>query len=396
MTQEDISKRWFSVLTILVVAVSILFLTQSLAVSSSYISMYEGAKATFIGMESPGGLVYTNEVGRGSSVHTFDSTMNFDEDDAQWDKPNIRGEMTAVFIPDMKVIPPEKLRGVSLPQSWWRNAQLWKNPSAVYEWDIPGSEGIFPKKYRVEEWQTLWFLSLSAEMDSGPDFFQSRDESNNQRYRNWRVWIELDINPVWVFEGTEETYFAISQVELINFQDSSKDRYGNIVESASTMSVIPESPGSIITIYIDPFGDISARTPDELRTFHARNTTLNPQYFRDKVYIKIELSDFGTTESGPLWSRVGSGDVATLGFRVTQFVVGEWLIKPKSTIPDEYERTAKVGEAKWIDLSGLGDFFGSPNMTFMIMLVGGFLFIYLLFSSRGGATIIGHLLGRNE
>ena len=323
---------------------------------TSYTSAYEGAKARFYGVyDTQTDQKYTAMQYHDASLHQFDTTMKWDRDDYFTGAPNIMGEMTTVYIPSKSVSPPQDW----VPSEWWRDTLQWENPVNVYTWHV--KVGDTTHVYRMEEWKTKWYVTFSAEWDSGPSISMN-EETDNQRYRNVEVWIEFDIQPVWYFEDQDAVYFAIAKVELSNVKVAGSDMAGNELPPNPSLSFTPESVGSALTIYTEPFGTTQAETEEELKSFYYHNVTLNPLYFRDKVYIHIDLNDFGTQEWQEWLSWKARGDVVTLGFTVTQFVVGEWQVKDVSDI-EEYEgRTAKTGQTGWTPpdfLKGIADWFAN-------------------------------------
>jgi len=317
--------------------------------TGGYPTAYEGAKATYFGIYY-NGAKYTNSEKHSASLLRFDTQLKFDPDDYYAWQCNLAGEMTSVFIPNTQNLPP-----TWVPQDWWRPTLDWQNPRNVYEWKIVGEDG-YVHFYRMEEWLTVWYLSLSAEWDSGPDFWSWSDEAENRRYLNTEVWFEFDVTPTWYFQGAEKVYFAVAKVELAHVDVTAKDMAGNKYGANPSMSFIPESVGSILYLYLVPFEFDKAPNPDELKQYYYQNTTLNPLYFRDKVYAYITLADFGTQEWWEGLALKAKGDVVTLGFKVVQFVVGEWKVKDVGELPDDYGRSSKYGVWGW---TGLGDFWNA-------------------------------------
>jgi len=319
-----------SLLIILAAAILIFTLVPQLS-AISYTTAYEGAKARFYGIYDLGsGKKYTGEKLNGASVARFDTTMLFDRDDFFQYSPNIVGEMTAVQIPvkENNWVPPDWV-----PREWWTDASKSQNPQNTYEWQIQNQDGSYTV-YHMEEWITKWYISLSAGWDSGPGIGVTDETDSWDRYRNVEIWFELDISPVWYFEGqTEQPYFAIAKIEVSHYKQDGSPR------------VAPMSSGSILTIYSKPFGSSADIAPGEndIKRFCYQNTTLNPIYFTDKVYAKINLEDFGCSEWFDLSGWHAKGDVVTIGFTVTQFVVGQWTVKDLGNIPDDYGRMSKIG-----------------------------------------------------
>ena len=320
--------------------------------SVSYTTAYEGAKASFYGIYDAQRNKYYTPADRGSAslCQLYGTALKFDPDDPYAGMPNLVGEMTSVMVPLSQSgwIPPDWV-----PSSWWRDATSWSNPSKVYEWHVKNPGGTYTA-YRMEEWKTKWYVSFSAEWDSGPTPMIST-ETSNQRYRNMDVWFEFNTAPTWYFEKADKAYFAIAKVELSNIEFSAKDPTGQTYSASSTCRTLPMSPGSVLTLYTQPFGQAGSIAPGEsaFTAYYYQNTTLNPQYFRDKVYCYVSLLDFGTTEWWDWLALKAKGDVVTMGFTVTQFVVGEWKVKDVGDL-DFYGRWAKLASWGW---TGLGDFF---------------------------------------
>jgi len=322
--------------------------------AAGYPTAYEGAKAIFYGVRY-GDLEYSAAEKHDASLARFDTQLRFDPDGADVWQCNLYGEMTSVFVPDVRSIPPDWV-----PSEWWRSTLDWRNPRNVYEWRVVDDEGYI-HFYRMEEWLTVWFVSISAEWDSGPDFWRLDDEAQNRRYHDAEVWFMFDIRPVWYFEGAEKTYFAIAKIELMHVDVSAEDMAGNEYDPNPSMSFIPESVGSILYIYTSPFGGESAPGEDDFKRYYYRNATLNPQYFRDKVYAYITLADFGTEEWWEGLALKAKGDVVTLAFKVVLFVVGEWKVRDISELPEDYGRHAKIGTWGW---TGLSDFLAAAAAWF--------------------------------
>lgn len=360
MTWKSKTRKMFSkktLITLLCLGLVAIFFVELPSLSTLYLSSqsystaYEGAKAQYYGVyDSNTGTKYSRTQKDGSSMTRFDTTMKFDKD--EWNKNycNLIGETTAIQIPmgDNKWIPPEWV-----PRQWWSDAVSWENPSETYEWQI--KEGEYTTQFRMEEWKTKWFISIGAEPDTGPDAIAGDDESGGPRYTGMEVWFEIDTKPVWYFKGQTKAYFAIAKIELSSISIERKEQ--------SMIKVVPESPGSILTIYQNPFGTQKAPTEDSLKSFYYQETQLNPQYFRDSVYTHIDLTNFGMREWwAPVWPFLSNqGDVVTMGFTVTQFVVGVWKVKDIGDIPDDYGRNSYRSPDPWATFWGdVAAAFGNP------------------------------------
>jgi len=352
----------------------------------SYTTAYEGAKAQYYGVyDAVTGLQYDSATKHSASMARFDTSLMFDKD--EWDKEycNLEGELTAIQIPlgESNWVPP-----AWVPQEWWRDAVGWKNPFNSYEWSI--KDGEYTDFFRMEEWKTKWFISIEAGWDS-QDMYGVWDEADGPRYKGIEVWFGIDISPVWYFENQTASYFAIAKIELSNIK---LQGYNTAI-----IDVIPESVGSIRTVYLNPFGAENAPTETELESFYYQKIKLNPEYFRDMVYTHIDLMDFGTTEYGQWPWMSCQGDVVTMGFTVTQFVVGEWKVKDIGDIPEDYERSSKITVGAWEGFwGGVVAWFTNPWTLFSLFGLGLIILVVLLIVFAPGLlTVVAvALLGRRK
>lgn len=344
----------------------------------SYTSAYEGAKARFIGVRTGNDRIYTNSEKYNSSVAHFDSFMNWDPDGADIGYPNIEGEITPVFLPVNENI---QLMPEWVPMEWWRGTVGMTNPiKEPWEWEIKNADGTW-SKYTMEEWVTKWYVSFEAKYDSGPNAFTKEDEAEDQpRHLDLQVWVEFDISPTWYFEGADTAYFAIGKIVCDFVQREAIDNEGNIVEARDGLDFFPESAGSVLTIYDQPFGGRSYKDEGDIVTYAYRGTALNPEYFQDKVYTHIDLNNFGTDEWGnPLFGLHAKGDVVTIGFTVHQFVVGEWIVKDVMDL-DDYDGRGSQSSESWAPLKPVSDFFtffATPTGTFTLTVVATLVVLFL-------------------
>lgn len=359
-------KAYALILVFFLLVLSIAFVIPRLQ-SIGYITAYEGAKVRFVGVyDNEFRKAYTNDLRHGASLAVFDTTLRFDRDGAYGGACNIAGEVSSVGIPmgESKWVPPSWV-----PTDWWSDSLYWKNPRERYSWHIANPDGTYTV-YVMEEWITKWYVSISAEYDSGPDVWNLDDEAQNKRYRDLDVWFEFDIEPTWYFEGQEKVYFAIAKIELAS------------IKTSGTPRITPMSAGSILSVFYSPFS-YSDRAPSEteFKAFYYNNRSLNPQFFRDKVYAYISLNDFGTRDWWEGLTLKAEGDVVTLGFNVVLFVVGEWKVRDKSLVDDYTGRTSKVGwtgvppihewlAAWWNNVvSGIQRWLSSPLTIFYVLII---------------------------
>jgi len=367
--------------------------TGRITMDTSYTTAYEGAKARFVGVRTGDGTIYTNAEKYNSSVAFFDATINWDPDDGDLGYPNVVGEMTSVFLPVQDAIPPEWV-----PMPWWRGAMNTENPvRPPWEWEIPNADGSWTK-YTMEEWVTKWYVTFEAKFDSGPDgIFLHGDEAEDEpRHLDLQVWVEFDISPTWFFEGADAAYFAIGKIEADFIQSEAKDNSGELVEARTGLDFYPESAGSILTLYDNPFGGRSYEDEGDIVTYAYRGVQLNPEYFQDKVYTHIDLNNFGTEEWGNVLTGLkAKGDVITIGFSVHQFVVGEWVAPEESSL-DEYEGRNSQTEESWAPLKPVADFFtffSTPAGGFTLTITGTLIILFIVAIYFKKLRTIGDALG---
>lgn len=308
---------------------------------------------------------------------TFDTTLKFDSDGWDTGKPNIIGEMTSVFVPASSLSNIVWWSGAkAIPQDWLRGLQYIKNPQETYSWNISS------KTYKMEQWLMRFYLSFSGEWDSAgegsPGLFggvlypQNFGQVVRNYYTNLEVWLEFDVRPTWYIEGQGTAYFAIGKIQVAEFKKIAHDVSGNEVSLDTQMSVTPESESSLLYIYHGLFGTSS---PAEKEASSFDGKLLNPDLFTDRVFAHVDFNNFGVTA----WNEFGTvktkGDVATIGFDVTVFVIGEWDVKDIQNIPTDYGRWTQT-----FTPNSLLDYLNDPRMQALLSLiavVGVFLLILI-------------------
>lgn len=339
----------------------------NLSLDGGYISGFQGPKAEFKGV-SYKSLEYTAGQRQEASQLSLQSNLLFDADENDRDLPNIEGEMTTVFVPE------ESLEGYTtwIPAEWFKRNALINNPQRTYAWNI--STGVNTTKvYRMEQWVMKWYVSFSAHWDGREVVLDWANLGQNYRnyYANAEIWFEFDIRPTWYIEGGGTAYFAVGKIQLAqSVLKESEDNTGTKHDADTLLSVIPESGGSALYIYSSLFGTGAAEVTE--KTYQGKR--LNPALFRDKVYAKISLANFGLRS----WNEFGTvkthGDVATFDFDLTVFVIGEWDVQDIQKIPDDFGRTTKIDEPY-----SLADLLKDPRFqaSFTLLVLGG-IFIFLL------------------
>jgi len=360
---------------------TLIFSVQDLGYSSGF----QGPKAKFYGIRynnqkflpmalpiaDGGDATYGGTIGTGASMATFDTTLRFDPD--AWDrgKPNLIGEMTTVFIPEESLSNIVLWQGAkAIPQDWFKTASLIKNPQESYSWNISD------KTYRMEQWVLRFYMSLSAEWDGNWDEmgnvnqFQPGDRARNY-YTNTEVWLEFDLTPTWYIQGGGTAYFAIGKIQVAEFKKTAQDIRGNELPLETDLSVVPQSPGANLYIFYGPWGVGSAETTASIY----QGKELNPKLFTNKVYAHFDLNNFGVTSWNELFTIKIKGDVVTVGFDITVFVIGEWDVKDVQNIPGDFGRTSQT-----LMPPSLLDYLSDPRMRLLLALLtaaGLFLFILI-------------------
>jgi len=338
--------------------------------SAGYTSGYQGAKASFAGVKYNGQM---NNV-------LFGTTMDFDPDEALYGQPNLVGEMSGVFVPR------ESLGPAWIPADWIRTAvEYIHNPVNSWEWELKEAETNTTIKYRMEEWQLKWYLSISAQWSADWNQFPwyenaQNHEYSNKVYSNTEIWFKLDLTPIWYFEGQTTAYFAIAKITLSDIAFNGKLNTGETKEGkqAAEIKVTPESKGSYETLYYS-LGGTSSKP--EIPANQYQGKKLNPDLFTNYVYTYVSLNNFGTRHWTDIWGQYASGDVVTMGFNVHVFVIGQWDVKDVQDLQDyeDYGKNAQYGEAGWG--IGLRDALADPKVQALITLLaaaGVFLLILLV------------------
>lgn len=343
----------------------------------AYTTGYEGAKARFYGVRDQG-KTYTQGL--------WDTTFKWDSPISQGllgNTPPIAGEMTSVFVPSETV----GFQPTWIEPEWLLGASRTKNPVESYEWEIKDDTEIH--FYRMEMWRLKWYFSISSEPQNDGDLPPAEPMENPRNsLQDTELWFELNLTPMWYFNGTEASYFAIASLRLsdINYGALQGDNREKVSHD-SRLRVTPSSESSILPIYYAGFGGSRA----EQQAYSYKGKKLNPDLFTNRVYTYLTLNDFGVSSWWD-WGWFWKADVVTVGLDVEVFVIGEWKVMDIQDLPDEYGRSAKSG-GEGLGLGGIfGAFFGSPEgriWVLIILAIGVFLALaigapWLLVALSGG------------
>lgn len=335
--------------------------------SPSYTTGYEGVHAKFAGVQW-GSVKATDPL--------WATTLSWDADTLGSGKPKISGTMSSVFIPKESV-------GVQpswIDPAWLLSDTNIKNPIAEYEWEIDVSGGT--DYYRMEEWQLKWYVSLTSEplwdeveSVSFPDHITGRNSLSDVK-----VWFELDLSPVWYFEGAERAYYAIAKLHVSDLAKGGVLKDGKAAETANSECRIATNERAILPLFYNLFGTQG----ETIESYKYRDQQLNPELFRDKMYTYLQLDDFGVTS----WWDYGTwyrADSISIGIDVHVFVIGEWMVQDIQELPDEFGREAKTGGAGF----AFGAWFADPlNRLIIFALIGLILFVLVVVFIPGIFTVI--------
>jgi hypothetical protein len=370
--RDVVKKTWFSRVTFLLIACMLVsvFCCVPLAEAQfsgggGYSSGFEGPKARFFGVDftannqlitqegmlgqhflyasaDDGSMLYDNS--RASSK-TFDTTLSFDADDAVRGAPNLKGQMTSIYLPKDTLS-----SGASwLPYNWMTRDQYVTNPIGdMINWTIGDSV------YGMQKWLCHYSVALGAEWDGTLDFWGGMGEVpppqtgiNDNSYTDLDVWIKIDTRPTSYYANAQKTYFAIGKIQLadtINYKGTTLASGGlfssNVVEPRSTVSINPEGQGGLLYIFDSAFGGAYKTENSE---YSYRGQALNPGLFKDTSFIKVSLNRFGVYSGGNYVGGVGvpgsywvKGDVAKITFDVVVFSIGEWKVQDVQDDPDGF------------------------------------------------------------
>jgi len=323
-----------------------------------YTTGYDGVKPAFEGVMYEG-------VAYEGGTWTRGTFLDFDPDDPRFDMCNLEGEMTSIFLP--KDIGFGDLPSY-IPPSRYSALDLMSTEPKVYEWQIDKT------LYKMEEYDLKWFISLEAGYDS--EGVATNAEGNGKRYHNTEVWIRLETNPNWIFEGADRNYFAVAKIMPDWVEIGGHD--------LEKIDVTPESQGSAVSLFYQPYGEAISLEEEDFTGFYSEGQKLNPALFRNQVYTLVKLHDFGTMGWFELpLNYKNQGDVVTWEFTVKIFVVGEWELQDVQEIPADYHRTSKVTTqgVKVGEWTGLGDVFDTLQgkllaLGVILTTIGVFLFLF--------------------
>jgi hypothetical protein len=346
-----------------------------------YSSAFEGPKASFYGI-GYGGKQFTRTSFAGASEHQFDTVLRFDADEGDRGKPNLRGEMTSVFIPS------DTLGGMKpwIPTEWLSQNKYITNPQKTYEWNISG------KAYKMEQWLMRYYVAFNAEWDQHEDPYTDVFSGSTNVYNNLDLWIDFDITPTWYLQGQGVAYFAIGSISLaetVKYDSKLAGGGATGLPPRSAVSISPESQSSSMFIYYAPWGqDAAGQTA---QNFQGRE--LNPDYFREHVYGRVSFNNFGVEAWTDWFTNRVRGDTAVMVFDVTVFVIGEWKVQDIRDNPESYGRF----ERAYIPPS-IADYLLSPTglSIISVLVIIGLIIAVLVFAPWIIMPIIKALTGSGK
>lgn len=344
--------------------------------SGSYTTGYQGAHMRFAGVDYAGDRY---KEGLWDTMFTWDPDGPQGTSDPDQNLPDITGEMTACFVPSETITYGPDWINID----WLRKDAKITNPQKTYEWELETGKDNETAFYRMEKWLCKWYFSISVEPAPDEQPSTGYNPLANPRWsaQDVKVWFEIDLTPIWYFEGSTDAYFCVAEMRLSDIAIGAKIGDGTTHEPDPRCRVKPMSPQSIFPIYYGIFGSESNRADKKVLEYKGKK--LNPDLFTDKVYTYFVLDDFGV-RSWWDWGHYWAGDTVTVGIDVEVFVIGEWKVQDIQDIPDEYGRDAKTG-GKGLGLGGF--FLGTSEGRFWLILIGGII-VFLILAVSGGLSAI--------
>lgn len=380
-------KQVFVSFFILSLFASLVCLVGGVGAQSGYTSAFEGPKAEFYGISYNGGLWSDDSRHSGTSSAQFDAVLNFDADAASSGKPNIMGSMTTVYIPNNTI---GGILAGWVPSNWLNQHTYITNPRALHNWTIGD------RTYQMQEYLLRYYVSLSAEGSGGAGLIsgsgeyppQNQYQNGDNSYDNLGVWIKFGLEPTWYIQGQGKAYFAIGKVQLANVVDlAGHNTDGSDASPRSSVSVYPSSDSAPVFITYEPFGGSSAAH----ESYYYEGKQLNPSYFTDSVYMKIDLSHFGlygdwNTPGNPLSGVYCRGDVATFCFDITVFVIGDWSVQDIQDDPDNFGNFVRADSSgtwlSWLTSPEVMPFVIIAIIALVILFFAPWIFVILIQAFR--------------
>jgi len=316
-----------------------------------------------------------------TSVSHFGGTeFDLDVDSQDSKAPNLRGSVDQIYPnPDFE-------------------DSYGKGHFKTYSWDYSLGNGE-NLHYEMDEW--IWEINMNIVASPSVDL------EKDGRYSATDIWLKAEqfMPQYFEVEGVEfeRAYIAIAKIEIERvsqglgaFTQDQLTRWG-IGEANSPTSLIQvnlneglelmmydSAPDAALT---NPSGDRTAA----IKAYWYNGARLNPDVFKDVVYIPIHLGSFGTKTEGYLWGNEWLVDAVTFKARVHLFTVGEWKVKNELHV-DWGALVGVYGEkSAWDNFwSGIGNFFGSWQGILIILIVG---FIVIIIVYAFSKAVFGRIGG---
>lgn len=362
-----------------VVAIFVFIISSSQAENSfqfsaaSYSSAFEGPKAQFLGV-TYNNKEYTSANGNGASRHIFDTGMTFDADASGSGKPQINGQMTAVFLPEDSL----SSAPAWVPFSWLQDNGLITQDSQE---GIVGYGGSNPPwnwtigndTYQMKEFDMRYYVSFQSSWSGSedpkgdiPDPILGGGGTAENTYKDVSVWLHFDISPTWYIAGGGVAYFAIAELTLAeDVQMHAIDNNNNVQTVRSDESVNPQAQQAAVSLYYGVFGTASSPsgTPEQYQ-----GHDLNPAYFTKDLYAHIDLTNFGVGAGQVnFFGTYTRGDVATFAFDMKVFVIGEYKVQDIQKNPSQFGFTSPSLNTGVTWLTGIVGWLSSPANVGLLM-----------------------------
>jgi hypothetical protein len=299
--------------------------------------------------------------------------MTFDADASGSGKPQINGQMTAIFLPEDSLSSAPSW----VPFTWLQNNGLITQDSQE---GIIGAGGANPpwnwtingKDYQMKEFDMRCYVSFSSSWSGSEDPAVNLDSLLNptteNTYKDVGVWIQFDIAPSWYIAGGGTAFFAIGELTTAEkTQMQAVDNNGAVHPTRTDEAVNPEAAQAVVSLYYGIFG--TASSPSNPMQYQGQD--LNPAYFTKDLYAHIDLTNFGV--GAGVVNFFGSytrGDVATFAFDLKVFVIGQYLVQDIQKNPSQFGFTSPTTETGINWLTGIIGWLSSPaNVTLLTGII---------------------------
>jgi hypothetical protein len=398
------NQKFKKLIAILLASLFILVIINIYLPSLEIISKYQTPRPVFYAVVQNGKVSYDNKPADFVVVSKLGGTLTYQiflRDKYKLPHGTIAGEMTSLFFPDQEPNNiPNDFRFVRYPQ-----------PYKTYKWNITRPDGYI-ELYAMYEYILYWFFTFAYTWSGNAVPGAGGGETETQwcqafytyceakRYRNVFVWWKIDLRNVWYFEGQpNDTRVGLAKMVLIYYKryvdkTYSSDGRGPDQRFANNIMTTPSAIGSYMPISDTFMGKEESDRTEKFTSYYYRGVRLNPNVFRPDVYTYVVLNNFGPEidNNPPLGPYNVYGDAVAYGLQVHVFVVGTWVVKDYSSVPQDYGKPPQTSTSGSL-LDFLKDPFFKYFLILILILIIGLIAIVIIFVFGIG---LGGILGRKK